>query len=530
MTIGNLPKGIRRKPSRQGQVLLAYLPTSKLDHITNKAARRRTLVNLFHNCMKFITKPLERAGVEGLVLISGDGAARHCFPIFAAYVGDYPEQVLVSLVKTGDCVICPAPKIIDDLEETQLPRDIGPILDALKKLKDGPYEFVAACREVGIKPVPTPFWKDLPFVNIYKSITPDILHQLYQGVIKHLVLWIRSACSDAEIDARCRRLPPNHNVRLFMKGISPLSRITGTEHDQIAKILIGLVMDIPLANGLSNIRLIRSVRAILDFLYLAKYPIHTTETLSMLEAALQIFHDNRSIFIDLGIRENFNIPKMHYMGHYSYFYEYFGTGDNFNTEYTERLHIDLAKNAYHATNRKDEYPQMTVWLERKEKILQHEKYIHRQLKALQVQDSKEITEKPASLMPSLVLHRNLHMTLNPTIKAVPLSTIKETYGAKFFEAALTRFVVQCQHPEFTKSQINDASTQIRLPFYKLAVYHRIKFASHDPYLLDATARTFVDSIHAEPEYYDKNEKLVPGRFDTAVVNFNNGGETGVKGK
>ena len=49
----------------------------------------------------------------------------------------------------------------------------------------------------------------------------------------------------------------------------------------------------------------------------------------------------------------------------------YGTLDNFNTEYTEWLHIDLAKDAYAATNHKDEFTQMTVWLEQKEKILQH---------------------------------------------------------------------------------------------------------------------------------------------------------------
>jgi hypothetical protein len=59
------------------------------------------------------------------------------------------------------------------------------------------------CSNAGIKPVVSPFWRDLPFVNIYQSITPDILHQLYQGVIKHLVHWLISAFGAAEIDARC---------------------------------------------------------------------------------------------------------------------------------------------------------------------------------------------------------------------------------------------------------------------------------------------------------------------------------------
>ena len=109
MTIGNLPKHIRRKPSCQGQILLAYLPTSKLKHIWNKAARRRAVANLFHACMAFLVCPLETLGVSGLHLMSGDGAIRDCHPIFATYAGDYPEQILVTCTKSGECPTCPAP-------------------------------------------------------------------------------------------------------------------------------------------------------------------------------------------------------------------------------------------------------------------------------------------------------------------------------------------------------------------------------------------------------------------------------------
>ncbi len=49
--------------------------------------------------------------------------------------------------------------------------------------------------------------------------------------------------------------------------------------------------------------------------------------------------------------------------------------DNYNTEQSEHLHIDFAKNAYYASNHKDEYPQMTLWLERREKVQQHAKFI-----------------------------------------------------------------------------------------------------------------------------------------------------------
>ena len=45
-----------------------------------------------------------------------------------------------------------------------------------------------------------------------------------------------------------------------------------------------------------------------------------------------------------------------------------GTADGFNTEASERLHIDFAKHAYAASNRKDYIVQMKTWLARREAI------------------------------------------------------------------------------------------------------------------------------------------------------------------
>ena len=117
------------------------------------------------------------------------------------------------------------------------------------------------CSESQLKPIPHPFWKKLPYTNIYHSITPDILHQIYQGTVKHLITWIIKACESSEIDTWCWHLPQNHNMCLFMKGISSLSRITGQQHDQISRFLLGLVIDIHLPNRSSNVRLVHSVHA-----------------------------------------------------------------------------------------------------------------------------------------------------------------------------------------------------------------------------------------------------------------------------
>lgn len=523
ITIGNLPKDIRSKPGQRGQILLCYLTTTKLEHIKNKAARRRTLLNLFHACMKYVLAPLEVAGKEGVVMSSGDGVARRVHPIFAAYVGDYQEYVTVTGIKTGDCPVCESPRNeLGDLEEEHALRSLEKVLEVLdgaEELTLGEYK--EACKQVGLKPVYQPFWADLPYSDIFISITPDILHQLYQGVVKHLVSWLKKVYSPAELDARCQSLPPNHNTRLFLNGVTHLSRLTGREHADICRIVLGLIIDIPLADGMSPVRLVRAVRGLLDFIYLAQYPMHSISSLDRLDDALTQFHNNKDIFVDLGVRSHFHFPKLHFIRHYRRLIENLGTTDNFNTEYTERLHIELAKNAYHSTNKKDEYPQMTLWLERKEKILRHARFIKWRLAG-----------KPSSsqVNPLYSQHTShIKMTAHPSVKSVNFARLREDYGAKDFAFCLSEYIVRFNHPDISRAQLNRLSANHQLQFNAVSVYHKAKIWESD-FPLFRHASDEYDVVHAVPRRTNSRKRDIPGRFDTALINEGTGGQSGVEGE
>lgn len=527
MTIGNIPKEIRRKPSSRAYILLGYLPTIKLESVTNKAARRRMIANLYHVCMKKILEPLESAGISGLSMFTGDGTAHRAHPIFACFVGDYPEQILVTLGYTGKCACCKishkslgdyAPDIASEL------RDLAAILDILDSFDSCPQDFLKSCAEAGVKPVIDPFWLNLPYTHVFRSITPDVLHQLYQGVVKHLVAWVIEVFGAVEIDARCRRMPPNHHIRIFSNGISTLSKVSGREHDQICRILLGLVLDMPPLNStFSSAPVVRCVRAILDFLYLAQYPIHTDATLALLDDALARFHADKQIFVDLGVRDNFNLPKLHFALHYSQSIRLFGTTDNFNTEYTERLHIDFTKDAYHSTNRKDEFVQMTVWLERQEKIHRHAQFVEWRLSQSGAPPKPRLsTWSP----PGLDLNRRLHLAKRPSAMGVSVEDVVKDYGACFFKEALARFVTLTNHPGITRTQLEQRIWNMHLPFRKVSVWHRVKFLQQD--LLTLKYKT-VDSIHVQPMRTNSRQKSIPGRFDTALINDGSGGLTGITG-
>ncbi|ETW77054.1 hypothetical protein HETIRDRAFT_240613, partial [Heterobasidion irregulare TC 32-1] len=129
----------------------------------------------------------------------------------------------------------------------------------------------------------------------------------------------------------------------FSNGISTLSCVTGTKHKHICHTLLGLIIDLPLHNGYSLAHLVQSIHALLDFIYMAQFPLHTTQTLQYINKALK----------------HFNIPKIHSLHYYTSYIKLFGTPDNYDIAYSEQLHINFTKDAYHANNKKNEYPQMT---------------------------------------------------------------------------------------------------------------------------------------------------------------------------
>ena len=205
LTIGNIPKDIRRKPSRHAHFLIGYIPVTKLTGIGTKAARCRGLANLFHGCIRYVLDLISYYGETGIPMMSSDGVWRRCHPIFANFIGDYPEQSLVTCTYGGRCPKCEVPR--DQLGEYKVfPRRVQAMAIKTYILANtNTRQFHRACREAELKPICDPFWERLPLADIFLSITPDILHQLLQGMVKHLIRWLIEIFGPGEIDMRAHR-------------------------------------------------------------------------------------------------------------------------------------------------------------------------------------------------------------------------------------------------------------------------------------------------------------------------------------
>jgi len=238
--LGNIPRHLRRKPSQQACVLLGYLPVDKVEKtgLTQREHSGR-YQRLFHEAMRHLFSPLVEAGAEGVEMASADGAVRLVHPILACYVADFPEQCLVTCSKYGTCPKCKCgAKNLSDSSRADLrtPEWTMDVMASARAATTTSAQYFKACMAEEVSGhVFRPFWADLPFTNIHLSITPDILHQLYQGVLKHLIKWCQDILGVAELDRRIRLMPEAFGVRHFKNGISALSQISGSKRKDVVE-------------------------------------------------------------------------------------------------------------------------------------------------------------------------------------------------------------------------------------------------------------------------------------------------------
>ncbi|KAG9079376.1 hypothetical protein FRC06_007766, partial [Ceratobasidium sp. 370] len=237
-----------------------------------------------------------------------------------------------------------------------------------------PYQFSLGAGKERLGDVEYPFWAGLPFVDICQSLSVDLLHGFHIFFFDHPFQWNVTSLGESEIDARMKAQVPYAGCRVFPKGVTHISQMSGKEHKALEAVHLSIVAN---SDAKYSCELTHATRALLDYIYYAQLPSHTDRTLEVFEAAYDEFHRCKDIWIKnesrrgkAGVIEHFNIPKLHTAQHMSEQVRLKGSADNFSTETIEHLHIDTIKEAYPATNKKEWEKQTIRWLTRREKLLE----------------------------------------------------------------------------------------------------------------------------------------------------------------
>jgi hypothetical protein len=98
--------------------------------------------------------------------------------------------------------------------------------------------------------------------------------------------------------------------------------------------------------------MVQTVRAFLEFCYIARRNVQDTTSLQELEEALSRFHKHRTIFRECGVRpDGFSLPRQHSLVHYLRSIRAFGAPNGLCSSITESKHIKAIKQPWRRSSR-----------------------------------------------------------------------------------------------------------------------------------------------------------------------------------
>lgn len=333
---------------------------------------------LVHACLDFILEPLKKAAALGIMMNDPVGNSRYCFTPLAAYIADTPEAMLLAGVcgKTSHMTTAIYTQFGDDFQHE--PRTAAYTIAKLRKLNasihhDDMPGYLKSALVSRLNGVPKLFWVDYPLADPVIFLTPEPLHHWHKAFWDHDAKWCIRLLGNTEIDFRFSVLQPQVGYRHFGAGVSRMKQVTGREHRDMQRYMVGIIDGGPLD-------FVRAIRSMMDFRYLAQAPIVDSNGCTNITAALKSFHDHKSAVLDAGVRvgesnvpiENWHIPKLELLQSVVPSIRCTGAAIQWSADPTEHAHVTDIKNPAKSSNNKDYESQITRTLDRLDKMRRFE--------------------------------------------------------------------------------------------------------------------------------------------------------------
>src|SRR5260221_11634975 len=235
--------------------------------------------------------------------------------VLMAWIADLEEQLLILGVQHLSCPVCTA--VYHNLAETDgCGVCMGEVtISALKEVRRrfpsaSLYEFKQQVKRLGkglSDTIEEPCWAGLG-IDPSVFIKQDILHGLHKFIWDHPGEWLKKLIGENEMDCRFIAQPPIHTQR-FTGSISKISQASRWEHCTYQRLMLPIIF----GHEKVNAKVINAIWSVLDFVYMAQYPLLSDSNLSKMKDLLSSFNQNKEVFISNGSREPRHFASLNYM-------------------------------------------------------------------------------------------------------------------------------------------------------------------------------------------------------------------------
>jgi len=210
LIIGNIGKDILSTPKKQAWILVGLIPCPpKGANNTDEACNFTVQTVLSSLQILDITGP-------GMKWNWADGFERQCYPLLAAQVGDYPEQVMIVQLTYGSCPMCEIPKDAPMGHSNCQTLDNSRDQHIFSELLDDTN--IDVLHTLRVHPIRNQFWQ-LPLCNVYQLWQHHELYQLLLRLVKDLLHWLLKYLNtrnfDDQFNNRFRSVPQNPDLQRF---------------------------------------------------------------------------------------------------------------------------------------------------------------------------------------------------------------------------------------------------------------------------------------------------------------------------
>lgn len=126
---------------------------------------------------------------------------------------------------------------------------------------------------------------------------------------------------------------------------------------------------LPAIAGLVPDKMVKAITKFMDFCYLVRQSSFNAADLVAIDESLLQFQEERSIFIDSGVRpKGISLPRQHALQHFHEQITLFGAPNGLSTSITESRHKDLVKKPYRRSSHFEALGQMLLTNQRQAKL------------------------------------------------------------------------------------------------------------------------------------------------------------------